>query len=267
MPEQLLKNFSIDIQQKLYEKETVSGNVAVYQTTPFGMMITMNGHTILSEGDGFFYHEMMTHPVLFTHAHPQKIAIMGQGFGLVQEALKHPSVTHLTCIIDNTALDDAISQYFLKRDTQQTDPRVHYQEAHTHDWLANAEPESFDIIIQSQHSDDFSPEHYRHYHRVLRQNGMLIQPCQSSLLHLKTLKPIFQNIEQAGFQDWQSLNFPQPSYASGWRTIMMATKCPTFPRVREKDIYNRSFTTRYYNFDTHKAALALPEFIREELEG
>lgn len=267
MPEQLLKNFSIAIQQKLYEKETTGGNVAVYQTTPFGMIITLNGHTVISENDGFFYHEMMAHPALFTHVHPQKVAIIGNGYGIAEEVLKHPSVSRIDCITDNMPLEETISHYFLQQNPLKKNPRVHYHAKEVRDWLAQSEPESFDIIIQNQHSSEFLEENYVNYHRLLRADGMLVQPCLSSLLHLKTLKPIFQNIEQAGFNDWHTLNFPQPSYASGWRTVMMATKSPTFPRVRERDVYNKDFSTRYYNFDTHKAALALPEFVREELEG
>ena len=33
----------------------------------------------------------------------------------------------------------------------------------------------------------------------------------------------------------------------------------------EKDIFNKSFSTRFYNLDVHKAAFALPEFMRIEL--
>lgn len=267
MPEQLLKNFSIAIQQKLYEKETERGHLAVYQTTPFGMMMTLNGHTVISEQDGFFYHEMMTHPALFTHSQPERVAILGPSHGLVDEVLKHPSVNHVACISDNALVEEAISQYFSSQTKIKKDPRVHYHKTEARNWLLQTELGSFDVIIQNTHSDEYLQENYLNYHRLLRADGLFIQPCQSSLLHLKTLRPIFQNIEQAGFTDWQSLNFPQPSYASGWRTLMMATKCPTFPRVREKDVYNRHFSTRYYNFDTHKAALALPEFVREELEG
>ena len=47
----------------------------------------------------------------------------------------------------------------------------------------------------------------------------------------------------------------------------MATKRAAFKRVREKEIFNRPFTTRYYNYDVHKAALVLPEFMRSELES
>jgi len=58
------------------------------------------------------------------------------------------------------------------------------------------------------------------------------------------------------------MNFAVPS---GSRTAIMAIKTGTFKRIREKDIYNKPFATKFYNFDMHKAALALPEFVREEL--
>lgn len=267
MPEQLQRNFSLDVQEKLYEKNSPHGLLAIYQTSSFGMIVTLNGRIIITERDGFFYHEMMTHPALFTHPHPQKIAIIGNCFGLLHEVLKHSSVTEVICVTDNESLEHVVTQYFSPQYLCKNDPRVRHHSATPLEWLANSEAESFDLIIQSQASGDFLQENYKSYHHALRPDGILIQPCQLSLLHLKTLKPIFQNIKQAEFMDWSCLNFPQPNFPSGWRTIMMATRRPTFKRIREKDIYNRSFATRYYNFDTHKAALAQPEFMREDIEG
>ena len=265
MPEQLLKNFSIEIQQKLHEQETSAGNLAVYQTLPFGMLLTIDGQVVMSEHDGFFYHEMMAHPALFTHPHPQKIAILGNSFGILQEVLKHPSVNEVWCIAENTQLEEVVSHYFSSLQHGKNDERVSYHLSKPLAWFKQNAAEKFDIIIQGQHSDDYLKEHYQCYYHALQDNGILIEPCQSSLLYFKTLKPLYQHLEQVGFNDCQLLNFPQPSYPSGWRTVMMATKRSTFKRVREKEVFNRQFTTRYYNFDVHKAALVLPEFVRCEL--
>lgn len=266
MPQQLLQNYSIQVEQKLYAKETPQGQLAVYRTSPFGMMLTMNDQVVISENDGFLYHEMLAHPTLFTHPHPQKIAIIGNCFGILEEVLKHASVTQVVCIVENEHIEEAVAQYFSQLHQTKHDRRVAYHVADPIKWFAQYEPETFDIIIQSQVSENFLKEHYQHYHHALRSDGMLVQPCQSSLLHPNTLKPIFQNILHAGFRDGQTLNFPQPSYPSGWRTVMMATKNAPFKRIREKDIFNRSFSTHYYNFDTHKAALSLPELWRKEME-
>src|SRR5688572_712551 len=124
MPEQLQKNFLIDIQQKLYEQETIQGNLAVYQTSLFGMMLTINSQVIVSEHDGFFFNEMTTHPVLFTHHHPQKVAIIGNCFGILQEVLKHSSITHVLCILDNAQLAEVIEQYFPDLYQAKLDQRV-----------------------------------------------------------------------------------------------------------------------------------------------
>lgn len=265
MPEQLLKNFSVEIQQKLYEKKTPKGDLAVYQTTPFGMLLTIDDKVILSEQDSFFYHEMMTHPALFTHAQPAKVAIIGSRFGILQEVLKHDSVQEIVCIDTLPQLHEAIQQYFSAH-TEPTDARVHHVAQNFKEWIASTEADTYDVIIQTDQPSDFLEENFKHYFRLLRPDGIFIQPCFTSLMQLHLLKPIYKNLQQAGFSDWQVLNFPQPSYASGWRTIMMATKRSMFRQVREKEIFNRSFTTRYYNFDIHKAALVLPEFAREALE-
>ncbi len=265
MSDQLIKNFSIEIQQKLYEKSTPQGNLAVYQTSPFGMMLTINDHVMISERDGFLYHEMMAHPVLFTHPNPQTIAIVGNCFGILQEVLKHNSVKQVYCVMDNVVLDEVVSQYFSPLYQAKNDERVQYHIAEPQEWFKQCGSEMFDVIIQAYHPEDCLPEHYQRYHQALSANGIFIQPCQSTLLQMNTLKPVYQNIQQAGFHDWRLLNFPQPSYPSGWRTVMMATKQVAFKRVREKEVFNRGFGTRYYNFDVHQAAMVVPEFVREEL--
>lgn len=262
MQDHLEKFFSSKPQQKLYENKSAHGHLVIYQTLSYGMVLTLNEQIILSEQDGFFYHEMMVHPILFTHHQPRDIVIVGNYFGILEEVLKHPSVRQVICVADNQPLESAITEYFAA--TKIHDLRINYHHASPTEWLTTCPPASFDIIIQSHHSENVLPENYQHYHQALRADGILIQPCQFSLLQANAIKPILHNLQHAGFTDKQTLNFPQPSYPSGWRTAMMASKCP-FKRIRERDVYNRLFKTRYYNYDTHKAALALPEFVREEI--
>jgi spermidine synthase len=195
-----------------------------------------------------FYPEMIVHPALFSHAKPQVIAILGNAPEIVAEVLKHPSVNQVTCIGTHQQ--------------QNNDPRVTYPIAEPLAWLAHCQTAQFDIIIQTEAIEN----QLSHYHRPLKENGILVQPLQTYLFQLDSLTPLYQSVQQAGYQDCQLLNFPQPDHPYGWHTIMLLTKQPDLKRIREKDIYNRSFATRYYNYDTHRAALALPEFLREEVE-
>jgi spermidine synthase len=45
----------------------------------------------------------------------------------------------------------------------------------------------------------------------------------------------------------------------------MARKGADLSSFRERGAATRQFPTRYYNADIHKAALAMPEFMREAL--
>ena len=43
------------------------------------------------------------------------------------------------------------------------------------------------------------------------------------------------------------------------------SKSPVLRGFRERGAHSKSFPTRYYSADVHKAALVLPEFMREAL--
>lgn len=253
--------------EKLYAQDTGEGHLAVYQTDAFGRLLTLNEHILLCESDGFFAYEMLAHPTLFTHTEASKVAILGAGFGILSEVLKHPNIKEVHCVIPNTSLFAAVENFFPDLYSAKQDERVHWHDGNFKAWLEQQKEQAFDIMIEDLPEHIFLPEHYQTHWRALNPKGMLVQSCQTSLLQLKTLKPIFKNIRLAGFGDCHTLNFPQASFSNGWRTAIFATKLPRFNHLSEKDVYNRSFSTRYYNFDTHKAALALPEFIRQELEA
>ncbi|MBV9576385.1 MAG: hypothetical protein JO149_07150, partial [Gammaproteobacteria bacterium] len=126
MSEHLQKFFSFGIQQALYEKDTSQGHLAVYQTSPFGLLLTLNGQALISESDSFFSYEMMAHPALFTHSKPQQIALLGNHFGILAEVLKHPSVVSVSCILENRDIQEAVATYFSHCLVTQTDSRVTY---------------------------------------------------------------------------------------------------------------------------------------------
>jgi len=259
MSEQLLKNFSIAIEQKVFEKKTPQGNLAVYQSEPFGVLLTINHEVIASEQDSFIFDEMMVHPALFSHTNPQKIALLGPSLGILPEILKHPTVKEVYCVRLSNCIDDAAAEYFTQ--FQQTkDERVHYILANPMEWLRENAQFGFDVIIHHQ-SSNFSAEHFQAYLPALDANGVLVKPCTLPYLNPQALKTLLHNVQFAGFNDHQTLNFVQPSFAGG-RTVLLATKRTAFKYLREKDIFNRSFPTRFYNFDVHKASLALPEYMR-----
>ena len=51
------------------------------------------------EQDKVIFHEMMSHPAIFSHPNPQKIAVMGDVEGhILKEVLKHPTIKDISPI-------------------------------------------------------------------------------------------------------------------------------------------------------------------------
>lgn len=195
--------------------------------------------------DNIIYQEMMSHPILFSHLCPQKIAIIGDdNHGILAEAAKHENIADIWFSTK-------------KSDQKHVDPRVRNFTEEPH----SLPHQFFDILIVDK---ALSVQYFSAYFNALNFDGMLVQVSECPF-QMTALKSARQNILTAGFADTQILQFPRPQFLSGWCAAIMAKKHGVFNRVREKDIFNKSFNTHYYNFDTHKAGLAIPEFMRQEL--
>jgi spermidine synthase len=135
--------------------------------------------------------------------------------------------------------------------------------------MADAEPESIDVIIVDS-TDPIGPAEglfnqafYQSCLRALRSGGILVQQSESPLVHMNILAPMRASMKGAGFGSVRTLLFPQPAYPTGWWSCTMARKGADLSTFRERGAANKPFATRYYNVDIHKAAMALPEFVRE----
>jgi spermidine synthase len=69
----------------------------------------------------------------------------------------------------------------------------------------------------------------------------------------------------AGFAATRTLLFPQPVYPSGWWSATLAGKSNGLDAFRAEDAAALPFETQYYNADIHRAAFALPQFMRRAL--
>ncbi len=198
----------------------------------------------LFDRDTLIYREMMAHTPLFTHRNPQTVAIWdAEDRGTSAEILKHASIATLWQV----------------EFSQHHNPKAKYFSESINEFLEKTD--NLDILIVGHHTTHLN---FSHCIQALDAEGLLITLCESPF-DVAALKNTQQQLRKAGFQDILPLTFPQPNFATGWRSAVMAVKEGTIKRPREKDIFNKTFTTGYYNFDMHKAAFALPEFMREEL--
>ena len=263
--------FSLHIKAKLHEEQTPFQKIAIYETLQFGRLMTIDGCVMLTDRDNFIYHEMIAHPVLFTHPEPRKVVIIGGGdCGTLREVLKHATVEQVIQVDIDERVTRLAEQYFPALCTANQDPRAQLLFADGVGWMTQAADNSVDIIIIDS-TDPIGPgtglfnqAFYQQCRRVLTPQGLLVQQSESPLLHLPLLRAIHQAMRAAGFQTTHSLHFPQCVYPSGWWTVTLAGH-QDLTQFRFTAARQKTFETRYYNAELHQGSLNLPTFLNQAL--
>ncbi|HFC53823.1 MAG TPA: polyamine aminopropyltransferase [Gammaproteobacteria bacterium] len=265
--------FSLQVKRKLHEERTPFQHIEILETTHFGTLMVIDGFIMLSDRDNFLYHEMMSHPVLFTHPAPERVLIVGGGdCGTLREVLRHPEIKQVTQVEIDERVTRLAERYFPELCEANDDPRATLLFADAIRWVKEAAPGSLDVIIVD--STDpvgpaeglFSAKFYRDCMRALGDEGVLVHQSESPLIHQDLIRAMRGAMREAGFSRLQTILFPQPVYPSGWWSATMAGKGGPLNLFREEASRNKPFPTRYYNHAIHRAALAMPEFWGEKVD-
>lgn len=260
--------FSLKVTARLHEEQTPFQRIEILETEWFGTLMVLDGCTMVSDRDNFLYHEMMTHPALFTHPNPERVWIIGGGdCGSLKEVLKHPEVKHAVQIEIDERVTRLAEQYFPELCASNHDPRAELLFVDGIQWVQDASAGSVDLIIVDS-TDPVGPAEglfnaafYRECFRCLHTHGILVQQSESPLFHADLIDAMHQTMREAGFGDTKTLFFPQCIYPSGWWSGTMAGK-DTLRNFRETAAKTKIFETHYYNAAIHQAAFAMPEFFR-----
>lgn len=264
--------FSLRIKGKLHEEQTPYQRIEIYDTDTFGKLMTIDGMYMVTDRDNFIYHEMMSHPALFTHAAPKRVVIVGGGdCGTLREVLKHPGVEEAWQVEIDERVTRLAEQYFPELCESNRDPRARFFFGDGVKWMQEAAAGSIDVVIIDS-TDPIGPAEglfaepfYRDCLRALGDGGILVQQSESPLYHLELINSMRAGMRAAGFQGVQTLHFPQCIYPSGWWSATMARKGAELAGFRQEAAAAKGFKTRYYNAGIHHGALAGPEFFKEGL--
>jgi spermidine synthase len=265
-----------------------TGNVLFSETSPYqqvrvlesyshGKFLAINNMVMCTERDEFHYHEMIVHPALQTHGADKRVLVIGGGDGgTAREVLRYHEVESVVMVEIDEAVVRASKAHLPTLSTPFANPKLHLKIADGIQYVKEAEDESFDVIIVDG-SDPVGPAEglftaafFQDCQRVLRKNGVLVAQGESPLFHEKAfvdlnhcLKGIF------GPKRVHTLLFFAPTYPTGMWSLQMATKSDRDP-VRADEQKIRAFTAeqrlQYYNAEVHKAAFALPGFVRTMLQ-
>ena len=265
--------FGLRIVRKLEEIQSPFQKIEMYQSTDWGNVMLIDGAMMVTTRDNFFYHEMMAHAPLFTHPDPKNVLIIGGGdCGTLREVLRHPGVrTAVQCDIDEQVTRMA-EKYFPELCESNNDPRARVMFDDGIAYMANAAPESIDVIIVDS-TDPVGPAEglfneafYANCLKALRPDGLLVQQSESPLALMHLILDMRSAMRAAGFMDFRVLPFPQPCYPTGWWSCLIASKqSRDLTQFRKADAAAKAFDTNYYTAEVHQGALAMPPIMAKAL--
>jgi len=260
---------SLKLKHKVHDEQSPYQRIEIYETETFGTLMTLDGLVMVTDRDNFVYHEMMSHPALFTHPDPRRVLIIGGGdCGTLREVLRHKTVE----LAEQVELDERVTRvsekFFPELCASNADARARLHFTDGIKWVADAKPETYDVIVID--STDpvgpaaglFSEAFYKNCFRALRPHGIVVGQSESPLFHADLIVSVQKSLKAAGFHDVATLFFPQCTYPSGWWSATLGGKNVPLRDFREQDAADKTFATRYYNREIHAAALASPEFLR-----
>jgi len=258
---------------RLHREHTAYQTIEVYDTTWFGRAMVIDGFLMLAERDNFLYHEMLAHPVLFSHPDPRHVLIVGGGdCGTLREVCKHEGVVSVTQVDIDERVTRVAEEYFPALCAANGDDRVHLAFDDGIQWVQDTADGALDVIIVD--STDpvgpgealFTEAFYQQCHRALADGGLIVQQSESPLAHLaEIIAPMYRKMRAAGFGEPTSFHFPQPVYPTGWWTATAARKGGAVTFERAATAETRPFHTEYYTAEIHRGALAQPAFMQRAL--
>jgi len=266
----------LKVRELLYEGRTRFQDAKVFSNGRLGKVLVLDNVVQTTLGDEFVYHEMLAHVPLFSHQNPRRALIIGGGDGgLLEEALKHPSIEAVTMVeLDDGVVDLAKAHFQELNRGAFDDPRTNLIIGDGAKFVAETE-DRFDVILVDSTDPQgpgevlFSKAFYANCKRALTPGGVLA--TQNGV-------PFLQGAELTGsvahfralFNEGAAYVITVPTYAFGMMALGWATDDASLRQVPLETLEARfaaaAFETQYYTPEVHKAAFALPMYVKRLIE-
>jgi spermidine synthase len=255
------------VQEVLYEGRSKFQRIEIIRNEDYGRVLLLDGLVQTTEKDEFYYHEMLVHPALTSHANPKNVLIIGGGDGgALREVLKHPVEKAWLVEIDGKVIE-ACRDHFPWLKSTFRDPRAELVVADGNVFIDKVR-ETFDVILVDS-SDPVGPStvlHQEAFYRKLRSKlnpgGIVAAQAGSLMLHLDShaRKSVFL---KRIFKHSPLYLGPVPTYPVGmWCYNFLSDKVDP---AKIKTLYVPD-GLKYFNPDVYRAAFALPNFLAERLK-
>ena len=258
------------IDRLVFKGKSPYQEILIFDNPVYGRIFVLDGIVQLSETDEHIYHEMIAHPILFSHPNPQKVLIVGGGDGgSLREVLKHPLKEVYLVDIDKKVIE--ISEKYLPFVSKGAfnDKRLKLFIGDGAKFIKKFK-DYFDIVIIDSNDPVgpslalYSANFYKEVFKVLKKEGMMVAQIGSFLDFDNLIKKIFLKLKNI-FSSVQIYRLTMPSYHCGEYCFIGASKKINLNKTDFKQIKKRFDTldlliqARYYSPEIHFASITIPK--------
>lgn len=261
-----------------YDIQSPFQRVRIMESYKYGKMLALDDMVMTTEKDEFHYHEMISHPAMFTHGNAKNILVIGGGDGgTVREVLRHEGVQKVTMVEIDEEVIKSCKEFLPTIAAAFDNPKLELLVDDGIAFAKNAAPESYDIIIIDG-SDPvgpaeglFSVSFYQNCYNALKPGGILIAQGESPKFNEKAFSELNFTLRGIFGQENAPVSlFFVPTYPTGMWSFQYGLKDSEHPKkiknVEEIDAFVEAKGLRYYNADVHTGSFATPNFVKSLLK-
>jgi len=257
-----------------YDVQSPFQRVRILESYKYGKMLALDDMVMTTEEDEFHYHEMISHPAMFTLENAKNILVIGGGDGgTVREVLRHEGVEKVTMVEIDGAVIDSCKEFLPKIAAAFNDPKLELIVDDGIAFLKNAKANFYDLIIVDG-SDPvgpaeglFSVEFYSNCYNALKDTGMLVAQGESPKFNEKAFTELNYTLQGIFGKDKAPVSlFFVPTYPTGMWSFQYGIKGDVNPKkisnVEKIQEFVDSKGLRYYNDEVHIGSFATPNFVK-----
>jgi spermidine synthase len=237
-------------------------------------MLALDDMVMTTEQDEFHYHEMISHPAMFTLENAKNVLVIGGGDGgTVREILRHEGVEKVTMVEIDGAVIDSCKEFLPGIAAAFDNPKLELIVDDGIAFLKNANANAYDLIIVDG-SDPvgpaeglFSVEFYTNCYNALKETGMLVAQGESPKFNEKAFTELNKTLQGIFGKDNAPVSlFFVPTYPTGMWSFQYGIKGDLNPKkisnVEKIQDFVEAKGLRYYNDEVHVGSFATPNFVK-----
>ncbi|XP_047321597.1 spermine synthase [Impatiens glandulifera] len=273
---------SLKVEKILFKEKSQYQEIMVFESSTYGKVLVLDGIVQLAEKDECAYQEMIVHLPLCSIESPKTVLVVGGGDGgVLREISRHNSVKLIDiCEIDKMVIDVS-RKFFPELAIGFEDPRVRLHVCDAVEFLRRVPEGKYDAIIVDS-SDPVGPAQelverpfFETTARALRPGGVFCSMTESMWLHTHLIQDMVsicrETFKGSLHYAWANV----PTYPSGVIGFLLCSTegggaavdflRPINPIEKIEGALEQRRELMFYNSQIHKAAFALPSFLKREV--